>query len=215
MHQVRFSAMKELVQSVKKLRKGSVKKLVDKRLAEFKELGKKQGKELFKELCFCTLTANFDAAKSMVIQEKVCNGFSELPEKELEKKLRALGYRYPNRASYICDSRKHLVGLKKRINSSKSEFELREWLAKNVKGLGFKEASHFLRNVGFENLAIVDFHIVDLLARHRLIKRPKTMSRKRYLEIEKVLKKIASKLEMPLAELDLYLWFLETGKVLK
>jgi N-glycosylase/DNA lyase len=41
------------------------------------------------------------------------------------------------------------------------------------------------------------------------------MTKKRYLEIEAVLKKIAEKLDMSLAELDLYLWYLETGKVLK
>jgi len=207
--------MDELLGRVKAIRQSPVKKQVDSRLAEFKALGKKKSPDLFKELCFCTLTANFDAGKSIAIQERVCSGFLELPPKKLEARLRKLGYRYPNRAFYIQDSRKHALSLKKTLNGIEGERGKRDWLAKNIKGIGFKEASHFLRNIGFENLAIVDFHIVDLLARENLIEKPKTMTKTRYLEIEQVLKKIAGRLGMPLSELDLYLWFLETGKVLK
>jgi len=87
---------------------------------------------------------------------------------------------------------------------------------KNIKGLGFKEASHFLRNIGFKNLAIIDFHIVDLLIKHKLIdKKPKSLSKSKYLEIEEKLKKIANELNLSLGELDLYLWYMETGKILK
>lgn len=206
--------MEKLIAQVERLRHSPAKKTIDTRLAEFSAMKSKSGKELFKELCFCTMTANFDAAKSIAIQEKVCNGFIELPEKKLEAKLRSLGYRYPNRAEYIRSSRRHLKGLKKKISSSE-ESALRKWLVENVKGLGMKEASHFLRNIGFQNAAIIDFHIVDLLARHNLIEKPKTMTKKKYLEIEAVLSKLAERLGMSLAKLDLYLWLLETGKVLK
>ena len=92
---------------------------------------------------------------------------------------------------------------------------MREWIVKHIKGLGYKEASHFLRNIGFDDYAIIDFHIVDILEKHKLIRKPKTMTKKRYLEIEKVLQEIGSKSKMTMAELDLYLWYLETGKVLK
>ena len=86
---------------------------------------------------------------------------------------------------------------------------------KNVKGLGYKEASHFLRNTGRKNVAIIDFHIADLLENHRLIEKPKTISKAKYLEIENVLKKIGMKAGMHQSELDLYLWYMETGKILK
>ncbi|MEM2975891.1 MAG: N-glycosylase, partial [Candidatus Bathyarchaeia archaeon] len=95
------------------------------------------------------------------------------------------------------------------------EIALREWLVKNIKGIGYKEASHFLRNIGFTNLAIIDFHILNILTRHKLIKKPKTLTRKNYLEIEQTLKNIAEKLNLTLAELDLYLWYIETNKILK
>jgi len=84
-----------------------------------------------------------------------------------------------------------------------------------VKGIGYKESSHFLRNVGFDDYAIIDFHIIDLLVKYQLIKRPKTITKNKYLEIEKILKKIAEKTNLTLAELDLYLWYMETGKILK
>ncbi|MCS7106383.1 MAG: N-glycosylase, partial [Candidatus Aenigmarchaeota archaeon] len=118
------------------------------------------------------------------------------------------------RANYIVEVRKFKDELKN-IFGKLSEEELREWLVKNVKGLGYKEASHFLRNIGYKNFAIIDFHILDLLERFGLIKKPKSLSRKKYLEIENLLKKIAEKAKLSLAELDLYLWYLETKKVLK
>lgn len=81
-----------------------------------------------------------------------------------------------------------------------------------------KEASHFLRNIGYKNLAIIDFHIIDLLVKENLIKfdrKKKSLTKNKYLEFEKILKNLAEKCQVNLAELDLYLWYLETGKVLK
>jgi N-glycosylase/DNA lyase len=81
--------------------------------------------------------------------------------------------------------------------------------------LGYKEASHFLRNIGFMDVAIIDRHILNILVEYGLIKRPKTLSKKNYLEIEKKLEKLAKKTRMSLGELDFYLWYMKTGKVLK
>lgn len=78
-----------------------------------------------------------------------------------------------------------------------------------------KEASHFLRNIGYSNYAIIDFHIIDLLEREGIIKRPKTLTPAKYIEIENKLKEIGKKTELTQAELDLYLWYMETGKILK
>ena len=64
---------------------------------------------------------------------------------------------------------------------------------KNIKGVGMKESSHFLRNIGFRGVAIIDFHIVDLLVAEGLIEKPKTITPKIYLEIEDVLKNLAKK----------------------
>ena len=120
------------------------------------------------------------------------------------------------RAKYIVEARKYADSLKNIIKSFNDHNELRKWLVKNVKGVGFKEASHFLRNIGYGNLAIIDFHIIDVLTKYKLIKKPKVPpTERRYLEIESLLRKIAEKLGLNLAELDLYLWYMETGKILK
>jgi len=80
-----------------------------------------------------------------------------------------------------------------------------------------KEASHFLRNVGHKDYSIIDFHIVNFLVRHGLLEplKSKSLTKKKYLEIENILEKISEKTNLSLGELDLYLWFDETGKVLK
>jgi len=119
-----------------------------------------------------------------------------------------------------------LIGKKDSISQTKEKLkqkesstapEIRNWLVKNVKGLGLKESSHFLRNIGFEDFAIIDFHIVDLLVREGLIvkQKPGALAPKIYREIEQALVKLGKKTDLNLAELDLYLWYLETGKVLK
>ncbi|RLI85258.1 MAG: N-glycosylase, partial [Candidatus Altiarchaeales archaeon] len=61
----------------------------------------------------------------------------------------------------------------------------------------------------------IDFHIIDLLTKFGLIKKPKTLGKKKYLEIEKILKGLSEKLNISPARLDLYLWYIETGKILK
>jgi len=87
-------------------------------------------------------------------------------------------------------------------------------LVENIKGIGLKESSHFLRNLGFENFAIVDRHVLKILKEREVIdKIPKTLTKKRYLEIEEKLKNIAKSLNLNLAELDLYLFYLDTKKI--
>ena len=201
----------ELLEQIEKIKKSSTGRKIDRRMKEFKSLGKKKDK-LFGELCFCILTANYSAEGGIRIQKEIGEGFFTLSEKQLADKLKKLGYRFPNkRAEYIVESRKCINSLK----NLKSGPEAREWLMKNVKGLGYKEASHFLRNIGYTSVAIIDFHIVDLLVKNKLITKPKTMTKKNYLKIEKLLRELANETNLSLGELDLYLWYLETGKILK
>lgn len=205
-----------LINDVKRLMNGEIKAVVERRIREFELAGKSSNPEIFKELCFCILTANFNAEKSIVIQETINNGFFTLSFEDLEQRLREMGHRYPRtRAKYIVEARRYANNLKERLKTFNSSLEAREWLVKSIKGIGYKEASHFLRNIGYKDLAIIDFHIADLLDRYRVIKKPKTITRKKYFEIEEVLRLIAGKLGISLAELDLYLWYLETGRILK
>jgi N-glycosylase/DNA lyase len=207
--------MEALVNKIETLKKSEVSKVIDQRINEFKNINKKSTDELFKEMSFCMLTANFNAEKSIKIQNEIGECFFNDSKDELSTKLKNYGHRFPNsRAEYISESLKYKDKLKEIVQFHDKK-TLREWIVNNVKGLGYKEASHFLRNIGFDDYAIIDFHIVDILVGNKLIERPNSLTKKKYLEIENLLRKLAKKTNLTLAELDLYLWYLETGKVLK
>jgi N-glycosylase/DNA lyase len=208
--------MKDLLDSIENLQKSTLKDLINVRIKEFSSLKKKNEDHIFKELCFCIMTANCGAAKCIEIHEKIGDNFLTLEENQLANKFKELGYRFPNiRSNYILKAREKKTELWNKINNDLNSNELREWIVKNIKGIGYKEGSHFLRNIGFRNYAIIDFHIVDVLVKHNVIEKPKALGKNKYLEIEASLEQIGKRLDLSLAELDLYLWYMETGKVLK
>jgi N-glycosylase/DNA lyase len=143
-------------------------------------------------------------------------GFYYLPQQDLAKKLKLLGYRFYNkRAQYICEARKHF-GIKKKLSNFKSDREKRFYLVENVKGFSFKEASHFLRNTGHDNCAILDRHILRIMYENGFILEvPKYLPPKKYLEYEKILDSFSEMAGLNHSLLDLYLWFMRTGKILK
>jgi len=207
--------MDDLINQIEDLKKSEIKSIIDQRVKEFASFQKKDIHTIFQELCFCIMTANCPADRCIEIHEAIGEKFLTLSEIEISEKFKELGYRFPNvRANYISESREYIKELDEALENLEGE-ELRKWVVKNIKGLGYKEGSHFLRNIGFKEYAIVDFHIVDLLERHGLVERPKTMTKKNYLTIEKTLKELGEELELNMAKLDLYLWYLETGKILK
>jgi N-glycosylase/DNA lyase len=210
--------MKSILLIIEKHKSGPIKDVIDKRMSEFEAFRSKTSNDIYKELCFCFMTANFNAKKSIAIQAEIDNGFLNWSEEKLAETLTELGHRFPNaRAKYMFESQNHKDTIKETLESFENENKIREWIVQNIKGIGMKEASHFLRNIGYKNVAIIDFHIVDSLARHGLIEQPasRSLTQKQYLEIEGVLRKISEAAQIPLGELDLYLWYEETGTVLK
>jgi N-glycosylase/DNA lyase len=208
--------MQELINKIHNIQESGIKNLIDSRLAEFSIIKHQHKRVIFKELCFCIMTANCSARKCIEVHEQIEDGFLTFTEVELANKFKELGYRFPNiRSKFIIEARKNISQLDTIIKSETEGNNLRDWVVKNIKGLGYKEASHFLRNIGYTEYAIIDFHIVDLLVKNYIVEKPRTMTKKKYLEIEKILKSIGNKLKLNMAELDLYLWYLETGKILK
>ncbi|MEM4326133.1 MAG: N-glycosylase/DNA lyase [Candidatus Pacearchaeota archaeon] len=208
--------MKDILLLIDNINKSEGYGLIKKRMKEFKKVGRSQIDTIFVELCFCILTANFNAERAIQIQNSINKHFLFLSKRDLIKRLKELGHRFPKtRANFIIEARRNLEPLKKVLNSNLTEFEKRNWLVKNIKGVGMKEASHFLRNIGYKNLAILDFHIINLLRKYNLIKPFRSLSKNKYLEIENILKSIAESSGLSLGELDLYLWYAETNKVLK
>jgi N-glycosylase/DNA lyase len=190
-------------------------KKINERVIDFISMGKSRNDSLFMELCFCILTANTSAEMGIRTQRIIMDGFIEHSREQLSEELKQAKYRFYNkRADYIINSRFIRKNIKKLI-SSMDHFTLREYLVNNVKGLGYKEASHFLRNIGIFDFAILDKHILQLLFDYGYIKDMKLNSRADYLEKEEVFNSIAYDYNIPPGIMDLYLWQIATGKILK
>jgi len=97
-----------------------------------------------------------------------------------------------------------------------SASDKRLWLLENVNGFGLKECSHFLRNIGYRNLAILDRHVLKHLVFCDVLKEvPKISGTKKYFEIEMMFKQFSNRVNISVDELDLLFWSYETGKILK
>lgn len=211
--------MERLIGEIQKLAKGEIGETVHARVAELLE-NRKTPESVFSELCFCLLTANSSAEMGLKVQGALgSKGFEMLEQGELSTELLRLGYRFYNvRAKYICEARakKEIVWMM--LKESEHEREMRETLVQTINGLGYKEASHFLRNLGFMDVAILDRHILRVMDEQGMITlegEPKALSAKKYVEYEKLLDKLCDATGLKQGELDFYLWHMKTGKVLK
>ncbi len=200
--------MDSLINLVEQLKNSEIKQVVDKRMSEFSSIPRTFN-DLFRELSFCLLTAGASAELGIKTINHIGDVIFTGSQEDIQKKLKEVYRFHTIRAGYIFNAREAFRQLD--INNP----EIRIHIVQNIKGIGMKEASHFLRNVGFKDYAIVDFHIVDILAEHGVIEKPKTLTPNKYLEIENVLRELAKRTNTSLGELDLYLWYKETGKVLK
>ena len=195
----------------------SKKNAIRRRLAEFRAV---DPSEYFYELAYCLLTPQTSAENAgKVVEELQRLSFHSLPV-DPEPILR-------NRSTYIrfhTTKSKHLLKLKddaptilKALSELRDASAKREWLVNNVMGLGYKEATHFLRNVGLnEGLAILDRHILRNLKRYGAIRSvPKSLSRKQYLSLERSFARFSQRIGISLDELDLVFWSTETGMIRK
>lgn len=207
--------LKSLVEKINDVRRSAIAELIEKRSKEFEEFYTDDYK-VFSELCFCLTTANSSAEMGLKVQKSLYGKLEKLNKKQLSKHLKEIGYRFYNKRAEYIDKAKKWIKIKSVVSEFNDEKKAREWLVENILGFGYKEASHFLRNVGFKNVAILDRHVIRTMHEHGMIKElPKTLNKKRYLEYEGKLEKICRKTGLCQGELDLYLWYMKTGKVLK
>ncbi len=196
---------------------------IEERLGEFKTIWDKgDDTTLFIELVFCLLTPQsgarrcWQAVEALVRKECLFTGGFE----PICRELNIVRFKN-NKTNYILEARNLFmeqgVSLRKILGSFKDIVKSREWIAGNVKGLGYKEASHYLRNIGLgESIAILDRHILRSMHSLGLIdKIPASISPLLYCEMENKLKKFALKTGIPLAHLDFVLWYMETGDIFK
>ncbi len=197
---------------------------IERRIGEFKSLWySKDHILIFKEFVFCLLTPQSKAKfcwESVLNLEKKKVLFDGSFE-DIYKELLKVRFR-KNKARYIIENRERFLNGKRFklveiIEEIKDPFKVRDFLFKNIKGYGLKEASHFLRNIGFSfELAILDRHILKNLYKEGVISEiPENLSRKKYFEIEYKFKEFSQKVGIPLQNLDLFFWWRETGEVFK
>ncbi len=194
------------------------------RLAEFQDV-RSRGTDarLWEELVFCIFTAGASARMGLNSVEAVRPHLARGMHEELAGALTGK-HRYPfARSGYIVTTREYLttdcgMRLRERLENFADPHERRDWLARErgIKGLGYKEASHFLRNIGYRGYAILDKHILRSLAELGLIESPQPpATRARYLAAEERLRDLARVTRINFDELDLVLWSMKTGEILK
>jgi len=171
----------------------------------------KDDKCLFGELCFCLLTPQSRAKGCRYAVNKLKNDKKLFTANLEELRVYLKGIRFPNvKAERIIEAREKFPELKKNLNLSSGE--LREWLMKNIKGLGLKESSHFMRNIGFKGLPIIDAHIQNFLRKIGYYDKAESLTKKRYSEIENKFLELSKELNIPIEELDIAIWLYESGE---
>ena len=190
---------------------------IQKRLNDFRDVTREK---YFYELAYCFMTPQSSAVNSAKAQQMLmAHDFQNAeidPERLLHQKEYYIRF-HKTKARLLVAMKQQYNAILQKISNGEPAFEKRKWLAENVKGIGYKEATHFLRNVGLnEGLAILDRHILKNLKKHGAIRSlPKTLTKKKYLALEKQFQKFAKDIGIPIDELDLLFWSNETGEILK
>ena len=202
------------------------KKEIRKRLDQFNRIWRNGSDEqLWEELVYCIFTAGASARMGFRAVDAVRPFLLTGEREEMTVALKTAGaHRFPvERPGYIVITRNYLrrhcgMKLRRQLESFSDLVERRDWLAreKQIKGLGYKESSHFLRNIGMKGYAILDKHVMNCMADLQIVDSPKPpATRARYLETEDKLRQFARDIRIDFDELDLVLWSMKTGEVLK
>ncbi len=210
----------EAILQAHRQRRGEIRR----RLAEFDSIWKDgDDSRLWEEMVYCFFTGGCSARMGLNSVEAVRPLLANGSQPELAKALSGV-HRYPNaRARYVSASRDFLhqhcnFQLRNKLESFDCHFERRDWLVreKGIKGLGYKEASHFLRNIGLKGYAILDKHVLRCLAELKIIESPKPPNgRSKYLKVEAKLRELTKRTKIDFDEMDLVLWSMKTGQILK
>jgi N-glycosylase/DNA lyase len=197
---------------------------IRRRIGEFRDVWRDASDErIWEEMVYCIFTAGSSARMGLNAVEAVRHLIHVGTREEMTEALKGK-YRYiAARPGYIIVTRDYLqehcgFRLRNKLASFSDPIARRDWLAgeRRVKGLGYKEASHFLRNIGIPGYAILDKHILRCLSEVGVIDSPKPPStRLRYIEIEKRFRAFAQGVKIDFDELDLVLWSMRTGEILK
>jgi N-glycosylase/DNA lyase len=176
--------------------------------------------EYFYELTYCLLTPQSSAAHAeQAVAQLRDAGFRSQnidPEPFLRRKEYYIRF-HRTKTRHLLHMKEQFSDIAQKLSEPASASDLREWLVMHIIGLGYKEATHFLRNIGKnDGLAILDRHILRMLERLGVVDSiPNSISKKHYLEIEQRFKIFAHSIGIVLDELDLVFWSMNTGEIRK
>lgn len=195
---------------------GEQKEAIRARLAEFRHVAPG---EYFWEMVYCLLTPQSSALHAQAAVEALrragCRDDADAVAAVLRRSSSYIRF-HNTKAARVVRTWNGWPHIARALSDCTSSAELRAWLVANVKGLGLKEASHFLRNIGHRDLAILDRHILKNLRRHGVLRTiPKTLTVKHYVATERRFRRFAVEAGIPMDELDLLFWSRETGQILK
>jgi N-glycosylase/DNA lyase len=173
---------------------------------------------VLKELCFCLLTPQSKATNCwQAVETLFNNGFPKMTAAQVQSLFKKYTRFYKTKTKWIIEAAKKFDIIWQLVNKNFEPVILREILVREIKGMGYKEASHFLRNIGYSfDLAIIDRHILKNLLYYKVIPSiPKSINKNRYLELEQKFIKFSQDIKISLVDLDLLFWAKQTGFVFK
>jgi N-glycosylase/DNA lyase len=192
------------------------KKEIRRRLADFAAV---PPSGYFYELIYCLMTPQSSASSAEKgVRALQAANFREA-DIDPEPFLHQPGYYirfHKSKARHLLSAKAQFGAISETLAGGADPAAKREWLVDHVAGMGWKEASHFLRNIGYRDLAILDRHILRNMKLLNIIDEvPKTLPPKLYLSLEGKFRKFGEEISIPMDELDLLFWSKETGSIMK
>ena len=187
-----------------------------KRLEEFNQI---KIDDYFYEFCFCICTPQSKAAHALIVQKELeamdfrNNMFD--PTDILKRKSNYIRF-HNQKAARLLTAREQFPEIQKWLLEDITPREKRNRLANEFVGIGMKEASHFLRNIGYRDLAILDRHILRHLTEHGVFDDiPDISSFKKYVLAENAFEEFSHQVGISMDELDLLFWSASAGEIIK
>jgi N-glycosylase/DNA lyase len=180
--------------------------------------------ELFSELASCIIGSRITFEKAKNVSELLKRnelltpqGLIEQPrtyEKRIHSILREQKCLYAkSKARYIVStsisiySNKH-TSIRKILETANDQYAARDILVELCLGIGFKQASLFLRNIHYaDDLAILDTHVINYMRLMGLEDDVgQGLTQRMYLSYEDRLRKYSEKFNTSVAQLDISIW---------
>lgn len=200
----------------------TIQRRITSRLGYLERVYIRGGDRLWAELVFCLMTPQSKArsACAAVRELYMSDLLHSTDATEISAVLKKHIRFHNNKSLYIVEAATKFDEICSLIGATADKVELRNMLFKLIKGMGLKEASHFLRNIGFgHDIAILDRHILRVMEALEIL--PIGMSSKesltlgKYLQIEESLRCYSIDVGIGLEYIDFVFWYAATSDIFK